>query len=571
MYELNNPTLVKSIRDSLTGYMVVRVLIGPRSDSQKTQYTGNDIISCKIAAGLFNGDPSVGNAVSRKLTLSVARKTYIDLGQEVKIIAQCRDTDGRTSEVIPVGTFYIVSRKLTDDVYTLECYDRMYKANTAYPYSPSPAEYSGLYVEMEAEAGSTSTVTTTSSAITHASSKNLFDPTWALDTNSATRTFGRIYAKQTSSSSTLFGSSGNPIGTKLVPGTYHFSASSTNTTLNRLLINGGKLEYDINGTKHQVNVGSTFAVTSDDFTIVRVYTSQQMAFTAGNTYNYEIQLEPGTAETSYEVPTAAPAYVPVSQSPFDIQNYTGYNLFIGENTLTVTTGDVQYTVPSATVVQNAAAAMNMSLADGTLAAMVRPMDYPGVIRTADDEVEVYPSTCREMLRQAAAVNGGNFIISNDGKLKFVPIWQSVSDYIYSECESKDFPNGSDPESVTSVYSYMAVRIFVEGVVAARAYNTETLKNPFDVHLDGSLMQTQAQLDATASYILSIIQGKNITGYNIKNAIINPAVELGDYFKSLPTHSLTHCVAAYNMVLDSLYTADLSSPFTDEGGDTVWEA
>jgi len=370
MYELNNPTLVKSIRDSLTGYMAVRVLIGPRSDSQKTQYTGNDIISCKIAAGLFSGDPSVGNAVSRKLTLSVARKVWIDLGQEVKIIAQCRDTVGRTSETIPVGTFYIVSRKLTDDVYTLECYDRMYKANIAYPYSP----------------------------------------------------------------------------------------------------------------------------------------------VAG-----------------------------------------------------------QYTVPSATVVQNVATAMNMSLSNGTLAAMVRPMDYPGVIRTADDEVEVYPSTCREMLRQAAAVNGGNFIISNDGKLKFVPIWQSVSDYIYSECESKEFPNGSDPESVTSVYSYMAVRIFVEGVVAARAYNTETLKNPFDVHLEGSLMQTQAQLDATAAYILSIIQGKNITGYNIKNAIINPAVELGDYFKSLPAYSLTHCVAAYNMILDSLYTADLSSPFTDEGGDTVWEA
>lgn len=172
---------------------------------------------------------------------------------------------------------------------------------------------------------------------------------------------------------------------------------------------------------------------------------------------------------------------------------------------------------------------------------------PATIISGDYEIG-YPTdyTCRELLRHIAAAHGGNWTISDEGKLRLIVLGNLDSfNPIQLGREVSDF---SAPPSFAP-FSRLTLWIddetgFTSGDDSGRSIDADC---PW---------ATQEMCDA----VLSIINGYQYVPYTATDALIDPAAEIGD---SIIVNGKFSLIASMDTTMDALYTATISAPADEE--------
>lgn len=205
------------------------------------------------------------------------------------------------------------------------------------------------------------------------------------------------------------------------------------------------------------------------------------------------------------------------------------------------------------VVQSICQRTGIPLDEGTAALLVNQYDvqYPGI--QLEDGTPKYNSegglSCREVLGYIGAMYGGNWIVSDDGKLKLVQI-SAAGDTTTLGNDVYELEAAPPFDAISKV----SIVIGTDANGVEQSYDagddtgmTLTVKCPWG---------TQAIADA----LLTLFTGYVYKPYTAKNAVLDPAVELGD---AVIIENERYQVLTLETNFDALYTADIGAPWDAE--------
>lgn len=162
--------------------------------------------------------------------------------------------------------------------------------------------------------------------------------------------------------------------------------------------------------------------------------------------------------------------------------------------------------------------------------------------TIDYPAGVY--TMREVLKFIATANGGNFIIAPDGKLRLVKITAPVGPESETQCSDVTWTS-HDPIVVSRISLYPDENtMYTSGsdsgydLTGETAYATQTMANN----------------------LLNVLNGIEYLPFSATNAIINPALELGD---SVKVDGKTVVLASISYTVNAGMIANIGAPFDQE--------
>lgn len=160
----------------------------------------------------------------------------------------------------------------------------------------------------------------------------------------------------------------------------------------------------------------------------------------------------------------------------------------------------------------------------------------------------YPTdyTCRELLEHIAAAHGGNWIISDDGKLRLVRLGQLDAD---NEIQIGRMVSDFSALSPLDPISRLTLLLDDEHCVTAGDDTGRALEADCP-------WATQEICDDA----LSVVRGYQYVPYSASDAILNPAAEIGD---CVIIDGVRSVIASMASTFDPLYTADLSAPADEE--------
>lgn len=188
-------------------------------------------------------------------------------------------------------------------------------------------------------------------------------------------------------------------------------------------------------------------------------------------------------------------------------------------------------------VNDIAARMGVETDPRTTLNTAHPVHYP-----VDD---VGDMTMRNVLRRIAVANGGNWRMTDNGKLLLVPLKPKSYDIDIGNNVAELSP-GLESLPITKVEI-----INENGEIAGQA-GSDT----------GRVLTAESQdgTDAMAADILAAVTGYVYRPYDAVDALIDPAAELGDGVVIGGVYSV---LANENITFDGLYSAGISAPGTDE--------
>lgn len=165
-------------------------------------------------------------------------------------------------------------------------------------------------------------------------------------------------------------------------------------------------------------------------------------------------------------------------------------------------------------------------------------DYPIAYFTDD-------YTIREMLCYIAVANCGNFIITGDNKLLFVPLNQTNTSRDNLELNVTQFTVGTNIEKFSRATLYWD----------DDSYYTSGDDTGIELVAD-CLWATQAMTNS----FLSSLSTYTYKPYTVSNSVLNPAVELGDW---ITINNVLYQVCSITWNLSHMWGADISAPSDNE--------
>lgn len=94
-----------------------------------TEYNSNKVVEFELYESIVEGeDYTIGAAVPTRLDLTIRTEDIFPSNAEIKPYIKLYG-DGASSEWMPLGVFYIDSRKYINDVWEFVCYDKLMLAN----------------------------------------------------------------------------------------------------------------------------------------------------------------------------------------------------------------------------------------------------------------------------------------------------------------------------------------------------------------------------------------------------------------------------------------------------------
>lgn len=160
----------------------------------------------------------------------------------------------------------------------------------------------------------------------------------------------------------------------------------------------------------------------------------------------------------------------------------------------------------------------------------------------------YPTdyTCRELLQHIAAAHGGNWTITDEGKLRLIVLGDLDS---YNPIQLGR--NVSDFSAPPAFSPFTKLTLWVDDETGFASGN-DTGRS-----IEGDCpWATKEMCDA----VLSIINGYQYVPYTATDALIDPAAEIGD---SVVVNGKFSVIASMDATLDPLYTATISAPADEE--------
>lgn len=158
-------------------------------------------------------------------------------------------------------------------------------------------------------------------------------------------------------------------------------------------------------------------------------------------------------------------------------------------------------------------------------------------------------TMRSVLGRIAVANAGNWVMTDEGKLRLVPMVPGTDSVDLGENAENVYPG-------QETLPFSRVELLNEnGEIVGQAGEAEdavTGRVLTAVNPEGT--------DAMAESIMGKIQGYVYYPFEAENAILTPAAELGDV---VTVGGVTSVIAQETIYFDSLYTADIAAPTTDE--------
>lgn len=194
-------------------------------------------------------------------------------------------------------------------------------------------------------------------------------------------------------------------------------------------------------------------------------------------------------------------------------------------------------MPVADAVADITERMGVELDSRTVLNGDYPVQYP-VDQSGD-------MTMRAVLRRIAAANGGNWCITDKGKLRLVPLVTTEPVHELGQSAAT-----LSPGLTTAPISGVAL-LNESGEVMGQA-GDDTGRMLEALEPDGT--------DAMAASILSAVSGYVYQPYEASDALLNPAAELGDL---VSIGGITSVLARVDESHGPLWSADISAPTTDE--------
>lgn len=187
------------------------------------------------------------------------------------------------------------------------------------------------------------------------------------------------------------------------------------------------------------------------------------------------------------------------------------------------------------------------------------------------------TTMRTVAGYIAGMHASNWVITDEGKLRLVPLMPAESKlYVLSTEEPKAIQfgdvaiivggdsgdgSGSDSVSISAMAESLKVSpMFDQWSGVIFFYGDEDTWGAGDE--SGRLLEVEcpwASIDI-AEYALSKIEGKRYQPFSASNVILDPSVEIGDIINIGPYTSVI-----YNMdtIFDALYSVNISAPYDEE--------
>lgn len=222
--------------------------------------------------------------------------------------------------------------------------------------------------------------------------------------------------------------------------------------------------------------------------------------------------------------------------------------------------------------EDIAARIGVELDERTALDPAWPVHYP-----VDGEGDL---TMREVLRRLAVANGGNWEISDAGRLRLVPLVSAPEDTANLVTEHGDAVTFGGirlliGSAAVGKYAAEGGKVFV-GQRAADfrpGFNNQAISRVELLNENGDIVgeagsDTGRTLTAThpdgssamAADILEKVAGFVYRPFDAEDALLDPAAELGDGVTVAGVYSV---LAQKSATLDSLHTTDASAPTTDE--------
>lgn len=153
-------------------------------------------------------------------------------------------------------------------------------------------------------------------------------------------------------------------------------------------------------------------------------------------------------------------------------------------------------------------------------------------------------TMRQVAGYVAGLYGGNWIITDEGRLRLLPLSQS-----------------SEGEAITAIGASNAGGIYVSPALEAWSgvsfeYNGEVVASAGDATGRVMRIENPWASDAIAASLLESIQNLTYYPYEVTDAVIDPAVEIGDF---VSVDGATRRIFAMSGSLDGLCAVDVSAP------------
>lgn len=201
--------------------------------------------------------------------------------------------------------------------------------------------------------------------------------------------------------------------------------------------------------------------------------------------------------------------------------------------------------------------MSQSDAVADIAARIG-VDVDGRTVLSSDYPVGYPTgengdlTMREVLGYIAVSNAGNWVITDDGKLRLIG---------YADTASEDDEESTDKTKLGNNVSSLDC-----GEKVARISRINLIVDSENMYTVGD--DTGRTLEATCSWgtqamansILVKVRGVDYHPYTAEDALLDPAAEIGDGVSIADIYSV---IATSGITLDKMCVADISAPYTDE--------
>lgn len=222
-----------------------------------------------------------------------------------------------------------------------------------------------------------------------------------------------------------------------------------------------------------------------------------------------------------------------------VLSVTGYDAMLkSEETWLDSSYDAEtWPMPVETAVNDIASRIGVSVDSRTVLDSAFPVQYP-----VDDEGDM---TMREALSRIAIANAGNWVISDNGELLLVGL-NSVPAQTNLGRSIQDFSPGIESKPITKV-ELLDENGDIVGVAGTDSGKTLTAQNP-----DGTNEMAQA--------ILAKVSGYTHIGYEGKNAMLDPAAELGD---AVTVDGIYVPLIAMDTTFDPMLAPNISAPDADE--------
>ena len=162
------------------------------------------------------------------------------------------------------------------------------------------------------------------------------------------------------------------------------------------------------------------------------------------------------------------------------------------------------------------------------------------------------TTIRDVLSRIGAANGGNWIVTPEGKLRLVPLVSATG------------AAGASTDVVDVVAVTGALSVPGSGTVTGVRYPSEDV--PVVLGSDSGIVIDADIGAALASALYDIVNGMTYQAYSLTGAIYDPAAELGDYVRAGANGEVSSVLYGETVTLEMAVRGDLAAPEAGELSD-----